>query len=73
MQAVTTIGFDIAKFVFRFTALTQRARALFSSDLGGHGFSASSRSFRLAWLVWRHAPPRTTGHASCRHSGTRFD
>ncbi len=73
MQAVTTIGFDIAKSVFQVHGIDAEGQVVIRQQLSVHGFSASSRSFRLAWSASRRAPRRTTGRASCRLSVTRFD
>ena len=65
MQAVTTIGLDIAKSVFQVHGVDAAGQVLRRASW------RSSRNCRYVWLGSRLAPRRTTGRASSKHSAIR--
>ena len=71
MQAVTTIGLDIAKSVFQVHGIDAEGEVVVRRQLKRSARARrSSRSCRPAWSASRPAPRRIIGRASCRLSGT---
>ena len=58
---ITTIGLDLAKSVFKSTALMRLVRSLFASRFDGHRCCHSSPNCLLAWLAWRLADAASLG------------
>lgn len=73
MQAVTTVGLDIAKSVFQVHGIDAEGKVVIHQQLRRSRVPGFSRNFRLAWLALRHAPHRITGRVNCRLSVTLFD
>jgi transposase len=72
MQAITTIGLDIAKSVFQVHGIDAEGKVVIRRQLKRALMSwRSSRSWRLASLVLRPALHHIIGRASSRGSGTR--
>jgi hypothetical protein len=71
MQAVTTIGLDIAKSVFQVHGVDAEGNVLIRRQPSAATSWRSSRSCRRAWWVSRPAPPRIIGRANSRRSGIR--
>jgi hypothetical protein len=69
MSEITTIGLDLAKHVFRFTASMRRVRRFCASDCGGAKCWRSS--VRPVWLGWKRVQRLTTGRASSLRLGIR--
>ena len=61
---ITTIGLDIAKNIFRFTALTRPRKSSSESNFAAARLRRSSKLWRHAWSAWRPVPRRTIGRAS---------
>jgi transposase len=72
MQAVTTIGLDIAKSVFQVHDADAQGNVAVRRQLKRRYVLPFSRSFRPVWWVSRLAPPRIIGHGSCRRSAIPF-
>jgi len=70
MQAVTTIGFDIAKSVFQVHGVDSVGQVIIRRQLKRRQVMRFSRSCRRAWSASRRAPHRIIGRASCRRLGT---
>ena len=68
MQAITTIGLDIAKSVFQVHGVDAEGNVVIRRQLKRRYVWRSLRSCRPAWSASRPAPRRTIGHASYRHS-----
>ena len=64
MQAITTIGFDIAKSVFQVHGVDAAGQVIVRRQLKRRQVIAFSRSFRHAWLASRRAPHLIIGRAS---------
>jgi hypothetical protein len=71
MEAVRTIGWDIAKFFFKCTELMRTARGRLPTVEASVRVLAFSRSCRHAWWTSRPAAPRIIGRGSCRHFAIR--
>ena len=69
---ITTIGLDLAKNFFKFTASTRPARSSSEKHCGAAKFCPSSRNLHLAWSEWRPAVRPITGRARLLISATRF-
>jgi hypothetical protein len=69
MQAVTTIGLDIAKSVFQVHGVDAGGQVVIRRQLGRHG--VLPEAFHHAWLGSRLSPRRTIGRASCRRLDIR--
>jgi hypothetical protein len=65
MQAVTTIGLDIAKSVFQIHGVDAAGNVIVRRQLKRR-FCHSSRSYRRAWLASKPAPRLIIGRANCR-------
>ena len=70
MQAITTIGLDIAKSVFQVHGVDVAGQVVVRRQLMRRQVIAFSRSYRRAWSASRRAPHRTIGRASCRDLAT---
>ena len=70
MQAVTTIGLDIAKSVFQVHGVDAEGKMIIRRKLKRRYVAAFSRSCRLALSVSRPAHHRIIGHANSRPSVT---
>ena len=70
MQAITTIGLDIAKSVFQVHGIDAEGNVILRRQLKRRYVLDSSRSCRRVWLVSRPALRRIIGRASCRRSAT---
>jgi transposase len=70
MQAITTIGLDIAKSVFQVHGVDASGQVVIRRQLKRRW--ASSRSCRPAWSVSKLAPHRIIGHANSRRLATPF-
>ena len=68
MQAITTIGLDIAKSVFQVHGVDAAGQVVIRRQLKRRYVLAFFRSCRRAWLALRPARPRTIGRANCRRS-----
>jgi hypothetical protein len=64
MQAVTTIGLDIAKSVFQVHGIDAEGRVIIRRQLKRRYVWGSSRSCHRAWLGSRPVPRRIIGRAS---------
>jgi transposase len=53
MSEITTIGLDLAKHVFRFTALMHTVRRFCASDCGAGKCWPSSATFHAVWSGWK--------------------
>ena len=73
MQAITTIGLDIAKSVFQVHGVDAEGNVVFVGSSSGVTCWHSSRSCRRAWLVSKPAPRRIIGRASSRRLATLCD
>ena len=73
MQAVTTIGFDIAKSVFQVHGIDAEGRGVIRQRLRRSRVLGFFKKLSPCVVGMEACAPRTTGHASCRHSGTRFN
>ena len=69
MQAVTTIGLDIAKSVFQVHGIDAEGNVLIRRQLKRRYVLAFSRGCRHASLASRPAPRRIIGRVSSRRSG----
>ena len=72
MQAVTTIGLDIAKSVFQVHGIDAEGHVLIRRQLKRRYVLAFFRSCRRAWLVSRPALRRIIGRANSRRWGIRY-
>ena len=70
MQAVTTIGLDIAKSVFQIHGVDAQGNVVVRRQLRRRQVLPFLRSCHLAWLASRLAPPHIIGRVSCRRSAT---
>ena len=68
MQAVTTIGLDIAKSIFQVHGVDVEGNVIIRRKLKRR--YVFSRNCRRAWLALRPAHPRIIGRANSRHSAT---
>ena len=68
MQAITTIGLDIAKSVFQVHGIDAEGKVTIRRQLKRRSWR-SSRSCNRAWLGSRPAPRRIIGRANSRRSG----
>jgi len=67
MQAVTTIGLDIAKSVFQIHGVDAVGNVIVRRQLKRAAtFCRFSGSYRRAWLASKPAPPLIIGRANCR-------
>jgi hypothetical protein len=73
MQAVTTIGLDIAKSVFQVHGIDAAGKVRIRQQLRRSRVLGFSGRFRLASSASRLLPRRTTGRVSCKLSVTPFD
>jgi transposase len=71
MQAITTIGLDIAKSVFQVHGIDARGNVIVRRQLKRRTFWRSSRSCRHASLAWRPAHRRIIGRANSRRWATQ--
>jgi transposase len=69
MQAITTIGLDIAKSVFQVHGIDAEGKVVIRRQLKRRYVLAFSRSCRRASLVSKPAPRRIIGRANSRRSG----
>ena len=69
MQAVTTIGFDIAKSVFQVHGVDTVGQVIIRRQLKRRQVIAFFQKL-LAWSASRRAPHLIIGRASCRRLGT---
>jgi transposase len=70
MQAITTIGLDIAKSVFQVHGIDADDRVVIRRQLKRRQVIAFSGSCQHAWSASRRAPHLIIGRASCRRLGT---
>jgi hypothetical protein len=68
MQTITTIGPDITKSVFRFTASIGQAMSSCVVSSSAAMCWRSSRSCRHAWSASRPVPRHSIGRARCRRA-----
>ena len=68
MQAVTTIGLDIAKSVFQVHGIDAEGKVLIRRQLKRRYVLAFLRSCRHAWLASRPVLRRIIGRANSRRS-----
>ena len=73
MQTITTIGLDIAKSVFQVHGVDADGQVVVRRQLKRRYVLAFFQKLPRCLVGTRLAPRRTTGHASCRHWGTRSD
>jgi transposase len=66
MQAITTIGLDIAKSVFQVHGVDAGGQVVVRRQLKRRSVLVFFRSCHRVWLVSNPAPRRTIGRASCR-------
>ena len=66
MQAVTTIGLDIAKSVFQIHGVDAVGNVIVRRQLKRRYVLPFSGSYRRAWLASKPAPPLIIGRANCR-------
>jgi transposase len=69
MQAVKTIGLDIAKSVFQVHGVDAEGQVAIRRKLKRRYVLAFLRSCRRALSEWRPAQPRIIGHGNCRRLG----
>ena len=62
-MGIVTIGLDLAKNIFRFTALTEQAKRYCASNFAATRSKSSSRLCLLAWLEWKLVRRLTIGRA----------
>ena len=72
MQAITTVGLDIAKSVFQVHGIDATGNVIIRRQLKRRYVLTFLRSCRRAVLVLRLALHRIIGRASCRRSGARY-
>jgi hypothetical protein len=70
MQAITTIGLDIAKSVFQVNGVDTDGNVVIRRSSSGVMYWHPSRSYRDIWLALRLVARRITGHANSRPSAT---
>ncbi len=70
MQAVTTIGLDIAKSVFQVHGIDAEDNVIIRRQLKRRYVLRFSRRCRRAWLVSKPAHRRIIGRANSRRSAT---
>jgi transposase len=72
MQAITTIGLDIAKSVFQVHGVDEEGNVILRRQLKRRYVLLSFKSSRRAWSVSKLVLRRITGRANCRHLATPF-
>ena len=72
MNAITTIGLDIAKSVFQVHGVDAAGQVVIRRQLKRRYVLSFSRSCRSAWSASKLAPRRTIGRASCKHLVIRY-
>ena len=70
MQAVTTIGLDIAKSIFQVHGVDAEGNVTIRRKLKRRYVIPFFQKLRRAWLVSRPAHRRIIGRANSRHSAT---
>jgi transposase len=70
MQAVTTVGLDIAKSVFQVHGVDEHGKVVVRRQLKRRYVLAFFKKLSPAWWGSRPAPPHIIGRGSCRHSAT---
>ena len=64
MNEVITIGVDLAKSVFQIHGVDGSGGVVILASCGDLECCPSSKNSRPAWLAWRRAPQRITGHGN---------
>jgi transposase len=72
MQAITTIGLDIAKSVFQVHGVDEKGNVILVVSSSVATYWLSFKSSRRAWSVSKLVLRRITGRANCRHLATPF-
>ena len=72
IQAITTVGLDIAKSVFQVHGVDAQGNLILRRQLKRRYVLVFFRSYRCAWLASRLAPRHIIGHANPRRSVTPF-
>jgi hypothetical protein len=73
MQAITTIGLDIAKSVFQVHGVDADGNVVIRRQLKRrYVLARSSTSYHRAWSALRLAPRRIIGRANSRPSATPY-
>jgi transposase len=67
MQAVTTIGLDIAKSVFQVHGVDAFGNVSVRRQLKRRQVLVFFQKLPHAWSAWRPARRRIIGHVNCRH------
>jgi transposase len=70
MQAITTIGLDIAKSVFQVHRIDAAGSVVLRRQLKRRHVLAFFQKLSPVSLELKHARPHTIGRASCKHLAT---
>ena len=62
---ITTIGLDLAKQVFQVHGVDEAGHVVVQRRLRRAQVITYFAALRPVWSVWKLAPPRTSGRASC--------
>ena len=65
MEAIVTIGLDIAKSVFQVHGVDGSGAVVVRRRLTRGKLLSFFENYRSAWLAWRPAPLRITGAVNC--------
>ena len=72
MEAITTVGLDIAKAVFQVHGIDAEGNVIVRRQLKRAMYWHSSRSCHRAWLVSKPVLRRIIGRANSRRAATPF-
>jgi hypothetical protein len=72
MEAITTIGLDIAKSVFQVHGIDAKGNVILRRKLKRRYVLTFSRSCPHAWLVLKPAPRRIIGRANSKRLDTPY-
>ena len=72
MQAITTIGLDIAKSVFQVHGVDAKGNVVLRRQIKRRYVLAFFQKLRRAWLASKPVPRRIIGRANCKRLATPF-